>query len=393
MLQSAIRNSLVQPWMYEALGLAMLATDTPQIEVERALMSAVDLTNSQDDAMDLAVYMARIGLDRRALSLFREMAYVNPFRPEPYALGLACAKRLDDVDGIRWATLGILGQAWPEDQSGIEDRALRLAKATVDRLRQDNRGDEAVAFEQAIEDARVRDVTVKVTWTGEADVDLMVEEPAGTVCSLQSPRTTAGGVMLGDAFAAGQESEGYTETYVCPKGFSGKYRMLVHRVWGKVTAGKVTVDIQTCNADRPHIHQQIPLGEKDAVVMFDVQSGRRSEHLEGEQIARLQTPVAPADRAALSRQLNRYEDSLAQRDYRTARAQQRGWSGGGPVGFQPQITTLPQGASLSGIGSLAIVSADRRYVRTSPMPFFSQIGDVTTFDFGGGGGWRSAGRR
>ncbi len=94
----------------------------------------------------------------------------------------------------------------------------------------------------------------------------------------------------------------------------------------------------------------------------------------------------PEDRAALSRQLNRYEDSLAQRDYRSARAEQRGWSGGGPVGFQPQITTLPQGAMLMGIGSLAVVSADRRYVRTSPMPFFSQIGDVTTFDFGGGGG-------
>ena len=61
---------------------------------------------------------------------------------------------------------------------------------------------------------------------------------------------------------------------------------------------------------------------------------------------------------------------------------QRGWSGGGPVGFQPQITTLPQGAMLSGF-PLAVVSADRRYVRASPMPFFSQIGDVTTFDFGG----------
>ena len=50
--------------------------------------------------------------------------------------------------------------------------------------------------------------------------------------------------MLGDAYSNGKSSEGYTETYVCPKGFSGKYRMLVHRVWGNVTAGKVTVDIQ-----------------------------------------------------------------------------------------------------------------------------------------------------
>ena len=93
---------------------------------------------------------------------------------------------------------------------------------------------------------------------------------------------------------------------------------------------------------------QIPLGEKDAIVLFDVQNGRRAEQLASQQLARLQTPVAKEDRAALSRQLNRYEDSLAHRDYRAARARQRGWSGGDPVGFQPQITTLPQGAMLSG---------------------------------------------
>ena len=63
------------------------------------------------------------------------------------------------------------------------------------------------------------------------------------------------------------------------KGFSGQYRLLVHRVWGNVTAGKVTVDIQTNNPDRPHIHAQVPLGEKDALVLFDVNNGRRTEQL------------------------------------------------------------------------------------------------------------------
>ena len=50
----------------------------------------------------------------------------------------------------------------------------------------------------------------------------------------------------------------------------------------------------------------------------------------------------------------------------------------GAVGFQPQITQLPEGA---GMTTLAIISADRRYVRISPAPFFSQVGDVTTFNF------------
>jgi hypothetical protein len=385
LFQSAIRHSLAQPWMYHPLSLALMATDAPQSEVERTLMSFVDLTNSQDEAMRTAVYMSSIGLDQPALKLFRELAYVNPFRPEPYEEGLGCAVRLDDLDGLRWATLGVLSQAWPDDQNGIEDRALRVAKATVERLRKENRVDEADAFEQAMENARLRDVVVKVTWTGDADVDVLIEEPSGTVCSLQNPRTTSGGVLLGDTFAGGNGAEGYTETYVCPQGFAGKYRLLVRRVWGNVTAGRVTVDIQTLNPDRPHLHRQITLADKDALVLFDVPNGRRAESLASQQLARWQAPAAKEDRASLSRQLNRYEDSLAKRDYNSARARQRGWSGGGPVGFQPQITTLPQGASLSGF-PLAVVSADRRYVRTSPMPFFSQIGDVTTFDFGGGAG-------
>ncbi len=386
MLEASMRHAQSQPWMYEALALAMLADDYPQSEVERALMSAVDMSSDLDAMMDIAVYMARLGLDRRALQLFREVAFMNPLRPEPYALGLASAKRLDDADGIRWATLGILGQAWPESQSGIEDRALRLAKATVQRLRKADQAEEADAFEQEIENARVRDVQVTVTWTGEADVDLVVKEPAGTVCSLQNPRTTAGGIILGDSYAAGSNKSGYTETYVCPKGFKGQYRLLIHRVWGKVTAGKVTVDIQTNNPDRPHIHAQVPLGEKDALVLFDVNKGRRTEQMAHQQLANLQAPRVVVDRSMLSRQLNRYEDSLASRDFKRARAYQRGWRGGGPVGFQPQITQLPSGAGMSGAGALAVVSADRRYVRIAPIPFFSQIGDVATFNFGGGGG-------
>ena len=35
MLQSAIRHSLAQPWMYHPLSLALMATDAPQTEVER----------------------------------------------------------------------------------------------------------------------------------------------------------------------------------------------------------------------------------------------------------------------------------------------------------------------------------------------------------------------
>ena len=92
-----------------------------------------------------------------------------------------------------------------------------------------------------------RDCVAVVTWTGEGDVDVLVEEPSGTVCSLRTPRTTSGGILIGDDVRqAGRDSfGGRSAAYVCPKGFDGKYRMLVRRVWGNVTAGKVNVEVIT----------------------------------------------------------------------------------------------------------------------------------------------------
>ena len=52
------------------------------------------------------------------------------------------------------------------------------------------------------------------------------------------------------------------------------------------------------------------------------------------------------------------------------------------IGYRPQITTLLEGTSLT---VLPVVSADRRYVRLSVAPFFSNITDVQTFTFAGGG--------
>ncbi|MCA9174758.1 MAG: hypothetical protein KDB14_09770 [Planctomycetales bacterium] len=50
------------------------------------------------------------------------------------------------------------------------------------------------------------------------------------------------------------------------------------------------------------------------------------------------------------------------------------------VGQQPVITVLSEGTSLSVQG---VISSDRRFVRLTLVPFFSQIGDVETFTFQG----------
>jgi type II secretory pathway component GspD/PulD (secretin) len=63
--------------------------------------------------------------------------------------------------------------------------------------------------------------------------------------------------------------------------------------------------------------------------------------------------------------------------------------GFGSVGFQPVIRTLPEGISLT---VLAVISADRRYVRLSLSPLFSTITDVQTFSFASGGAGTGGGQ-
>jgi len=393
LLQAALRHGFPQTWMYEAMGLAMQASGAPAEDVERALMSVVDFATCQDDILIVAEYMTHLDLDRRALDLFRNVATAQPLRPEPYLRGLAAAQRLEDVDGIKWACIGILSRAWPKDQQKIGENAYRVARATYEQLVAEKRTEEAERFKEQGDQAMVRDCVIKVTWTGDADIDLLVEEPAGTVCSAGNPHTTGGGVMLGDNWArlGGESPDGYSEYYVCPEGFSGQYRMMIKRIWGKPTAGKVTVEVATnYGSDKQqYLRKQVPLGEKNAAVVFELKEGRRKDPLDAQQIANVARAQEAIGRAVLAQQLAAYEGSDAVRDYF------RGWQqairdgrlpGRRGVGVRPVITVLPEGTNFS---ATAVISADRRYVRVTPMPMFSGVGEVTTFTFSGpaaGGG-------
>src|SRR5690606_7446390 len=208
-----------------------------------------------------AELMSRMSLDARALKIYQDVAQMEPLRPEPYALGLKVAQRLDDEDAIRWACVGILSQEWPKDNSGIRDEAYRTAVAQLRKMVAEKRVDEAKAFDAKVREAMVRDAIVKVTWSGESDLDLIVEEPSGSVCSQHNPRTISGGVFLGDAASTLGDAgtEGAYELYVVPKGFKGDYKMLVRKVWGDVTAGKITVDVFTNygTANQYHERQQL----------------------------------------------------------------------------------------------------------------------------------------
>jgi hypothetical protein len=344
--------------------------------------------------------MAQSGLERRALSLYQQIAKANPSRGEAYAQGLALAQKLNDVEAIQWACVGILSQAWTGAEQATAERAMRIAKATHQQLQSDGKKAQADAFLAAVNRAQERDCLVVVTWTGDADVDLSVEEPAGTVVSQRQPRSTSGGVHLGDVSAADGKSttKGFSETYVCPQGFDGEYRALIKNVWGRPTSGKVTIDIYRHygSPKQTHKRDQIDLSEKDALVRFDLQEGTRQDALPEAQIASTVKIQNAANRAVLAQQLVGLNNPQVASSFANSMlaSNAMGFVPGfflrGAVGYRPVISQFPTGANMSG---MAVISADRRYVRVSPTPFFSQITEVNTFNYvTGSGGTQSGGQ-
>jgi hypothetical protein len=411
LIQAALRQGLVEPWMYEAMALAMRADGADSEELERALLSAVDLAASEDNLLVIAAYMDHVGLDQRALSLYRQFGDANPARPEPFIQGLGIAQKLDDLEAIQWACVGILRHAWTGEHRAVGENAYRVGKATYERLLAEGRKAEAQTFDAAVREARRRDCVVLVTWTGDADIDLAVEEPSGAVVSQRQPRSTGGGVHLGDVSASdhGAGVKGLAEAYVCPEGFNGEYRVMLKNIWGRPTGGKVTIDVyENYGSNRERvIHEQVSLAEKNAVIAFELKDGRREKVLPEEQVANIAKVQNAANRAILAQQLAQFDNSAAARNFAMAIAMaERNGMGlpwrRGAVGYRPIITALPEGANFN---SNAVISADRRYVRVAPSPTFSQVTEVSTFNFvtgnsttqqqgqggGGGGGFGGGG--
>ena len=403
LVEAALRHGQAQSWMYESLGIAMELSGRDKSEIERTIMSACDFSSTPDELMLIAQYLSRIELDHRAVEVYRQVIKLSPLDYEAYALALRAAQRVEDVAAIRWATVGVLSHSWPRDQQEIFDTARRIAKSTLEQMKQ--QGDQAGydAYWSDLSQALARDVVVKITWSGEADVDLIVEEPGGAICSLHEPRSIGGGAVSGDSYAGYEEQakQGFSEQYVCGKAFPGEYRVRVRKVWGEVVANKVTVDVTLHQGTDHELHQRQRIEvfeDEDAMVVFQLEEGRREQPLEEQQLQVAVRRQEAISRAVLAQQISEFSDPSALRGLSREEALRRRLAlggGGGAVGFQPIIITLPAGTQMVAQG---VISADRRYVRVSAGPSFTGIGDVTTFTFagaaqqtGGGGGGLTGG--
>ncbi|MFZ4471084.1 MAG: hypothetical protein ACOYOZ_17600, partial [Pirellula sp.] len=432
-LNEVFRETLPAPWMYEALSIAMQGSGRSSKEIRRVLLSSVDFGADVTSAMKIAQYLESQGMKKEALSIYRDVHRVAPGERLPLDAGLRLSLELEDRDAVVWASTGVLSQSWSDEHLPLIEKALMAAKAAYLRLNNEGRKMEAYALEQAMKKSQTRDIVVRVTWTGNADIDLVVEEPAGTVCSSSNPRTIAGGVLLADGSSLDKPSkDGFSETYACAQGYAGQYKISVRKVWGEVAGGKVTVNLVTDygTTNQKVISQQIAL-DQESVYTAEVKTGHRAEPIAAVQLAKVQAEKAFAGQAVLAQVApvagdaqnangnNDIDQNWAYMAMLQRFAAGRGSSGdgmggfgpggfgnngsgginnripgfarGGGVGYMPIVQAIPSGTMMM---ASAVISGDRRYVRVTASPMFMGVdSSIPSFGtgidgggIGGGGG-------
>jgi hypothetical protein len=383
-INGALTAGQGQPWMYTMLAMKMQQAGYPSDDIERVLLSSVDFSAvNVSNLLYSAAFLTRFGAKERALAIYRQASAVDPTRLEPYVMGLKLAREARDAAAVAWAATGILERAWGKDFASLHRDAEATAREMDDMLRDRGQVEEADRLAKALSQALERDLVIELSWSGRADLDLIIEEPSGAICSAENPVTAGGGIFTHDGFGGDQKDA--HDNYVCPRGRSGDYRVTVRHISGEVVGKRAVLTITRYQGSPREIEEKftVALSDHDKVVRVTLSNGRLKEETA---LPLLETPrEAATGRLGRQRLVRNSRESQAARERFVAGRQA---AGAASVGYQPLITVLSEGVSST---AMAVVSGDRRYVRMTIIPTFSAITDVQSFSFFTGGNANTGG--
>ncbi|WP_437185477.1 hypothetical protein SH668x_002583 [Planctomicrobium sp. SH668] len=383
-LQAAMLHGQAQPWMYEVLALNMEIENYPKESIERVVLSLSDFGEADYSTMMYSgAYLNRFGRKEAALALYHQASRLLPERSEPYVLGLKLATQTGNVDEIQWAAEGILLNHWQPDYAKEHKLADAALKDAIGRASKANDHELVKRLEQSWKEAKSRDLSIRLEWNGEADLDMEVEEPTGAVCSIQHLETVTGGIFLHDGI--GPDSKDCYEAYVCPRGIAGTYRVRVKNSGGTLVGNRATLTVvfREGMPDQSRVVRTLVIEDDEVMLTFDLAEGRRTtprhvtiltERNPSDTLSALQAASEPV-------QLRQRDPRAAEvaRQFRESRqGMQLNRARGGNVGFQPIIQTAGTGSEMTG---QAVISADRRYVRLGINATTENLVDVFTFSY------------
>ena len=402
LLRAMARHQPADSWVYEAMALSLQLLGADAVDVRQTLMSLVDQAPDRLDArLATAAALAEAGQIKAGIALLRESAVNFPGSVNIYYLTANLAEQISDLESLAWAADQLLGREWPRRGDEIHAKTRRLL-ARIGRQLAAKGERAAVERVAAIAQAsQRRDLHVEARWVGQADIDLYVVEPGNILCAPLTPRTINGGVLVSDANSSG-------EKYVAAEAYTGDYELILKPVWGRPTAGTVTVDVIK-HKGTAHEHRDrftVHIDGDNEPIHVHLEAGRRTEPavISPDEALLVEDTDAPTDdklnpfqrlrrliqdgqiprphvhgRPEIPR-IRQPNQPLAQTPFVTG---VRPVVSAGAVAFDPVITLVPDGTTLT---AQAVVSADRRFVRLQMFPMIStieSIDNVRTIEVGG----------
>ncbi|HKM53954.1 MAG TPA: hypothetical protein VJY33_11130 [Isosphaeraceae bacterium] len=223
------RRKNAEPWMYEALAIAIEMIDGKPEDIKTALHYGADLaqrTHNPNHLVSVADLLFRKGYYEQVGPLLDEAAARIPHRAEPLVMSINLAQNTRDPKRMGDAIDTLLALGWPGSDDYLRREARKQAVTLAEKLKEDGRNSDADALLARVTAAESRDVYIRLTWDGNADYDLVVEEPLGAKAQLSMPRTVFGGSIIKNGYGSHPE-----EVYVCPRGFDGDYTVRVVPVY------------------------------------------------------------------------------------------------------------------------------------------------------------------
>jgi len=234
-----------QPWMYEILvkciesrkGLPGVSKEKVDADVRQTIGYAAHLAKKRKNAGDMmriADMMVIRGLygpigdpgyQTNIGELVDLSADKDPSSAYPPMMSINLANHDKDPKRMADAADRLLSLGWP----GLDDKVRRdvreQVKQLADTLKADGRGEEADSLTTSLADSEIRDVYIRLTWKGEADIDMSVAEPLGATTNYKNFRSVFGGSIIKNGYGNHPE-----EIYVCPRGFDGSYTIAIEKI-------------------------------------------------------------------------------------------------------------------------------------------------------------------
>jgi hypothetical protein len=278
-----LRNhpKLAEPWMYEGLASAIELNKGAAADVKTALNYAADLAQrshnpnhlvSAADKLLYRGYLERVG------ALLDEAISQVPHRVEPLAMDVNLAQKTRDPKRMADAVERLLSLGWPGQDEYFRVEAANQVDILAKALREEGKGKAADSLLASLTASQARDLFFRLSWDGDADFDLVVDEPLGASASYQTPRTVFGGSIIKNGYGNHPE-----EVYVCPRGFNGNYTIRVTNIYTNPSSPVTRLTLETVThegtaSEKKETHNLSP-DKPNKPVVVQLTSGRRKKVL------------------------------------------------------------------------------------------------------------------